>query len=154
MISEANQKILELFSESPDRCVSVERLKALLGSDYQPRIENLLENRFIEQADCVQIGSFDEHFRFEPTSYRITILDRDALTEKQRSDDKVIQDIANSKADEKTRKRSALKNAAFNLFVALVGAAFGSLVTYALEHKIDVLSAIQAALNWVVSLFH
>ena len=90
MISEANQKILELFSQSPDKCVSAKHLKSLLGCDYQPRIEALLENRFIEQADCIQIGSFDEHFRFEHTSYRITILGRDALAEKQRSDDKVI----------------------------------------------------------------
>lgn len=95
-------------------------------SDFSPlRIDGLADRRLI-------------HCAAHPSgivAYQLLPAGEDALSEKDRFKHDLVQQEAQQQADEKARKWSALKNAAFNIFLALFGAAVGSLITFLLDHR-------------------
>lgn len=119
-ISPNTARILEFVRSSPDGVARWDLLFAFIGSDHEERVQQLLDSNLIESAEDALTS---DGLSFWHVSYRLTLHGIDALSEYQRAQDKVVQDIADQKAKEERmllEKRKNQKTATRRFYLGLV----------------------------------
>lgn len=121
-------RILEFIRKSPDGIARWDLLFAFIGDGDEERVQHLLDSNLIESAEDALTS---DGLSFWHVAYQLTIHGADALSEYQRAQDKVAQDIADQNAKEERMllekrkdRRIATRRFYLGLFIGWILGAF------------------------------
>lgn len=121
---------------------------APVGRDTLQRMWALRDAGLIMIAESLLPNSSTRTFAYAV----ITDAGRDALAEKQRSENEMVQEIAKQHADDERRAAERAEDKRRDFAYFILGLLFGWLL--GLVTPRDIINAIHAAVQWAQSLFH
>lgn len=136
-----NTRLLERFAAADALCVN-DLLDIYDPDEARTRVGDLVRLGYIEQTE-IYWNTFVTTEISDAISYRITVAGRDFLEARQQEIQRRADEDAEKEWNRLQSEATKTKDRWFSLLSAIIGAIFGSIVTFLLDHHAEVWALIK-----------